>query len=391
MNDTIVKINLGFVSKNVETIIKDHPQYKYYIGVVKSNFYGHGKDIVNELIKGGINYLAVSYLDEALEIRKMNEEIPILCLQPISLNRLKEATMNNITLTIHDYNYYNELKKINLSQKIKVHLKLDTGMNRLGIKNKNEVKKIFEDTNKNIFIEGIFTHFATTGLIDKHYDEQVEKFQELTSLIDLTKIPIVHLANSIVMLSHEKLPYVNGTRLGILMYGYDVGYKISNKGIKNKIKILRNIYYQKIYKLSKTINNTTINVKPLMSMQTRIIQIKEVKKGEYIGYGCTYRAKKNMRIAILPIGYANGIGNKNNGRYVMINDKKYDVVGSIGMNMMTISIDKKVSINDIVTILGKGISLGTLSRFEGIGLAEMLINIGNNNKKIYIKNKEGEI
>ena len=126
-------------------------------------------------------------------------------------------------------------------------------------------------------------------------------------------------------------------------------------------------------------------------MQTRIIQIKEVKKGEYIGYGCTYRAKKNMRIAILPIGYANGIGNKNNGRYVMINDKKYDVVGSIGMNMMTISIDKKVSINDAVIILGKGISLGTLSRFEGIGLAEMLINIGNNNKKIYTENKEGEI
>ena len=391
MNDTIVKINLEFVAKNVETIIKDHPQYKYYIGVVKSNFYGHGKDIVNELIKGGINYLAVSYLDEALEIRKINEEIPILCLQPISLSRLKEAAMNNITLTIHDYNYYNELKKINLSQKIKVHLKLDTGMNRLGIKNKNEVKKIFEDTNKNIFIEGIFTHFATTGLIDKHYDKQVEKFQELTSLIDLTKIPIIHLANSIVMLSHEKLPYVNGTRLGILMYGYDVGYKISNKGIKNKIKILRNICYQKIYKLSKTINNTTINVKPLMSMQTRIIQIKEVKKGEYIGYGCTYRAKKNIRIAILPIGYANGIGNKNNGRYVMINDKKYDVVGSIGMNMMTISIDKKVSINDAVIILGKGISLGTLSRFEGIGLAEMLINIGNNNKKIYTENKEGEI
>ena len=104
MNDTIVKINLEFVSKNVETIIEDHPQYKYYIGVVKSNFYGHGKDIVNELIKGGINYLAVSYLDEALEIRKMNEKIPILCLQPISLSRLKEAAMNNITLTIHDYN-----------------------------------------------------------------------------------------------------------------------------------------------------------------------------------------------------------------------------------------------------------------------------------------------
>lgn len=391
MNDTIVKINLEFVAKNVETIIKDHPQYKYYIGVVKSNFYGHGKDIVNELIKGGINYLAVSYLDEALEIRKMHEKIPILCLQPISLNRLKEAATNNITLTIPDYNYYNELKKINLSQKIKIHLKLDTGMNRLGIKNKNEVKKIFEDKNEKIIIEGIFTHFATTGLIDKHYDEQVKKFQELTSLIDLTKIPIIHLANSIVMLSHEKLPYVNGTRLGILMYGYDVGYKISNKCIKNKIKMLRNICYQKIYKLSKTTNNTTIKVKPLMSMQTSIIQIKEVEKGEYIGYGCTYRAKKNMRIAILPIGYANGIGNKNNGRYVIINDSKYNVVGSIGMNMMTISIDKKVSINDTVIILGKGISLGTLSRFEGVGLAEMLINIGNNNKKIYIKNKEGEI
>lgn len=382
--NTFVKINLDLASKNVEEIVKKYPDYKYYIGVVKSDFYGHGIQIVNELIKGGINYLAVSYLDEALAIRKISS-IPILCLQPISLNDIELAIANNITVTVHDFDYFEKLNKLEINNNLKIHLKIDSGMNRLGFKSELEIKTVVDEINNNekLILEGIFTHFATSGLFDKHYDEQLNKFKKLTSLIDLSRIPIIHLGSSVIMVSHEKIPFATGIRMGILMYGYNISYIKNNKGIKNKIKNIRNSLLQR--KISKTITNVDINLHPLMSMQTKIIQIKKVLKGEYIGYGAQYKASKDMIIAILPIGYANGIGHINNGRYVIINDKKYYAVGNIGMNMMAIEVDDKVNITDTVHILGNGITLGTLSRFEGIGIAETLINIGENNKRIYTK------
>ena len=210
MQDTYVKIDLDLVKKNINNIINKYNDYKYYIGVVKSDFYGHGKYILNELIEGGINYLAVSYIEEALEIRKLNKNIPILCLQPISLEKIREASINNITITIHDINYFYDFIKLNIP--IKIHLKIDSGMNRLGIKNKDELKEMVEKIRKkdNLVLEGIYTHFATTGLFDVYYDKQVKKFQEICSLIDLNRIPIVHLGNSIIMVSHDRLSFANG-------------------------------------------------------------------------------------------------------------------------------------------------------------------------------------
>ena len=109
--------------------------------------------------------------------------------------------------------------------------------------------------------------------------------------------------------------------------------------------------------------------------------------GEYIGYGAGFKAEKDMIIAVLPIGYSNGIGKKNNGRYVLINSKKYYMVGQMAMNMMTIEIDNSVKINDKVLILGDNITLGQMSRFNDWSISETLLNIGNSNRRIYIKGK----
>ena len=124
-----------------------------------------------------------------------------------------------------------------------------------------------------------------------------------------------------------------------------------------------------------------------MKMYTKIIQIKNVKMGEYIGYGAGFKAEKDIIIAVLPIGYSNGIGKKNNGRYVLINSKKYYMVGQMAMNMMTIEIDNSVKINDKVLILGDNITLGQMSRFNDWSISETLLNIGNSNRRIYIKGK----
>ena len=180
---TYALINCTTLKNNVRNI-KDNYHYKYYIGVVKANAYGHGDYIVNSLIAGGVNYLAASSLEECLSIRKRNENIPILCLEPIDHEYLNICEKENITITIPDYDYF---KNLDLNLNLKVHLKIDSGMNRLGFKDKNEVKIVYETllNHPNIILEGIYTHLGTSGMWDNHYDHDLKTFEDITSLIDL--------------------------------------------------------------------------------------------------------------------------------------------------------------------------------------------------------------
>lgn len=389
MNESKVLINLDNLKNNVKALVNKYDEYKYYIGVVKSDAYGHGERIVNSLIDGGINYLAVSYIREALDVRKYNKDIPILVLEPIDLDYLNEAIDNKLTLTIDSLDHLKDLIS-KCHKKIKVHIKLDTGMNRLGFKDKHEVKEAVELINENKYIdlEGMYSHFATVGIFDKHYDLQVRSFKILTSLIDIKKIPIVHFSSSVTVLAHDKLEFCNGCRLGIVMYGYNVGPTKSNNGLKNKLRNLRTDYFEKKYDLSKTYFNIDLNLKPSMKLETYIIETKKVKKGEYVGYGAKIEAQDDMYIGILPIGYNNGIGDRCDDRYVVINGNKYKIL-NIAMNMTIIKIDENVKEKDKVTILGDGITLGAFSRSTGFGLAESLLMVGKNNNRVYIeKNKE---
>ena len=387
MNNTYLEINLDTLRNNTKTIIEKYNDYKYYFGVVKSNAYGHGEYIVNELIKGGINYIAVSYLNEALNVRKYNTEIPVLCFVPIDLNDLEISIKNNITITICDLNYLKELIK-KLNKNIKVHLKLDTGMNRLGFKNKDELNEAYKLINENKYIEleGIYTHLSTVGVHEKTYDNQIEKFKYLTKDIDLKNIPIIHITSSANLVSHEKLDFTNGVRLGSIIYGFNPTIRTNNKGIINKLRNLRNKYMQKKYHLSKVITDVNLDIKPALSMYTNIIQIKDVKKDEYIGYGISYKANEDMKIAIIPVGYNNGIGFGINSHYVLINDKKYYSVGQTSMNMMAIKIDNNVNINDKVTIINNKLSPRTVANFTNKLTIEILLGIGHSNNKKYILN-----
>ena len=370
-----VIVDLSNIGHNARVITNTYKDYKYYMAVLKGNAYGHGMKVVNKIIENGFNYIAVFSIKEALEIREYNKDIPILLLCPILIEELDIAKKNNLTITVNDINYLKELVKHDY--KLKIHLKLDTGMNRLGFKDKAEIVYAVNSIKEtNYILEGIYSHFSTIGLFDPYYDKQVRKFKELTSLLDLNEIPMIHFSSSVILLTHKKLECVNTLRCGILLYGYNVCPFISNKGLKNKLRNIRNRYYQKKYKLSKLTTNITIDVKPSMKFVTRILQIKNIRAGETIGYGA-YQAKENMKIAILPIGYSNGIGKGK--RYVLINGNKYYSVGEIAMNMMAVAIDDRVSINDEVLVLGDNLTLGQVSGFNNASLSETLINIGNNN------------
>lgn len=387
---TFIEINLDNIIKNVKNIIKKYPDYKYYIGMVKSNAYGHGMYVINEMINNGINYLAVSNLEDALDIRRFNKDIPVLCVEPIELDSIDVAIKNNVTITIHDIDYF---KKINdqIKKKIKVHIKIDTGMNRLGIKDKdefNEIVKLIKE-NDNIYLEGLFTHFATPGVNDKFYDNQISQFKYIISDIDLSKIDIIHLSSSFIMLAHPKIEIANGVRCGTILFGYDIAPKKLNNSPKNILRKIRNSYLIKKYNISKTYENVDIDLKPAFKVITNVIQVKKIKKHEKVGYGILYEAQKDEIIATLPIGYDDGIGINHENRYVLINNKKYKAVGEISMCMMSVLVDESVKVGDSVTVMGDSITLGMMSRLNNTSIHNTLVNIGKVLPRIY--KKDGKI
>ena len=384
---TFVEVNLDNISNNVKNIIKKYPDYKYYIGMVKSNAYGHGYYIVNTLIEAGINYLAVSSLDEAMKIREYNKDIPVLITEIIDDDLISIAIKNNITLTIDNLEYL----KIIGNKKCTIHLKIDTIMNRIGIKTKSEFNEIYKyiEENKNIYLEGIYTHFATPGVNDIYYDLQIKNFKNITSDIDLSKIPIVHLSSSFALLNHPKIDFANAVRIGTILYGYDISLKDYSNDFKSKLKKARDKFLTSKYDISKVIRGTSIDLKPAFKIKTNVMEIKDVTKGELLGYG-TNIMEEDARVAILPIGYESGIGTNNVGRRVLINNKHYDVIGPTSMCMMFVRVDNSVKVKDEVTILGDSITLGQISRLNNSHIQLTLVTIGANLPRVYIKNQKQE-
>lgn len=388
---TYVEINLDNLKNNVKNIINYYGNYKYYFGVVKGNCYGHGTTyVINELIESGINYLAVSSLEEALEARKINKKIPILSLEPIRLEYIDICIKNNITIAVHDYDYAKELINKNINKKLKIHLKIDSGMNRIGFKQKEQLNEIYIKLKEkeNIEIEGIFTHFATLGINDKEWDNQLEKFKEITSDINLKEIPIVHLYKSAAFMNHPKLDFANGIRLGIGMYGYYSNPIYSTKGLKNKLRAIKRKINKKRNNISETITEVPIKLEPAFKMYSEIMQVKKIEKGEFVGYGAMYRAKEEEIIGIMPVGYDDGIFRTSTGRYVSINNKKYQIVGDVGMGMTAVKIDNTVKMYDKVTLIGDNIPIKEVAKHNGTSIYETMCNIGKQIPRAYIKDNE---
>ncbi|MBR3198915.1 MAG: alanine racemase [Bacilli bacterium] len=372
MRKTYAEIDCDVLTNNIENI-KENYNYDYYIGIVKANAYGHGDYIINSLIKGGINYLAASSLEECLNIRKRNKDIPILCLEKIDSEYLNICEKENITITITDMNYFNT---IDLNKKIKAHIKIDSGMNRLGFKNKNEVKEVYEKLlDSKITLEGIYTHFGTSGIWDKHYDEAIDNFKEITSLIDLNKIPIVHLGRSLTLVTHPKIDFANGIRLGIIMYGFD-----QNMNEPTGLRKIKRDFYLKKHNISPITYKNNLKLKTALTLHSTVMSIKDVKKGEYVGYGAKYIAIEDIKIAIIPIGFADGILKNNENLTVRINNKEYKIIGEIGMDMISVKIDDTVKLNDDVIIYD---DIKKRSKELGVSAYTLLISITNRVPRIY--------
>lgn len=348
--NTYVEVDLKNIENNVKKLICQYSNYKYYFGVVKADCYGHN-DIktVEAIIRGGCNYLAVATLEEALEIRKNITNIPILCLGIIPITFIEQCIKNNITITISNIDYLEKL----IMQKhnnLKVHIKINTGMNRLGINDRQQFDTMYKMiSNSNLILEGIYTHiYSSLNQIDTI--NQFKKFEEITYNINLKDIPIIHLCASDATITYAKLPFANGCRLGIAMYGL-----MENKQIK---------------------------LFPTFRLYSEIIQINEVENGT-VGYNGNYKVTSPEKIAIVPIGYADGIIRKNTGRNVYINNKEYIIVGNICMDMLFVKVDDSVKVGDRVTIIKDIEHIKQIAKHLDTIPYEVICSIGKRVPRIY--------
>ncbi len=350
--NTYVQIDLQNIKENVQKIIKRYSNYKYYFGVVKADCYGHDDvKTVKAIIDGGCNYLCVATLEEALEIRKKIEDIPILCLGVILKDYIDICKTKNITVTIPSLEYVKKLKNENI-ENLKVHIKINTGMNRLGIKESEELKEVYKILEKKkANIEGIYTHIYEANNKQK-YDIQIEKFEELLENIPKERIPIIHTSASEAMSNYNKIDDVNGCRLGIIMYGFT--------------------------------ENKELNLKSTFSLKSQVIQINNLKPGETVGYNGKYIAKENEKIAVVSIGYADGILRKNTGRTVFINEKEYKIVGNICMDMLFVKIDDTVKLYDTVEILKNIEHIKSVAKYLDTIPYEIMCSIGKRVPRKYI-------
>lgn len=346
-----VEINLSNIKHNVKTFIKKYNEYQYYFGVVKADSYGHNDILtIKNIIEGGCNYLAVSSLDEALEIRKEIKDIPILCLGIINLDYLAICAENNITITISNYEYLKKLLTLNI-KKLKVHIKIDTGMNRLGFKDEKLITESYNLIKEsNLELEGIYTHIYEPMNKEKS-DKQFEKFENLTKNIDLKNIKIIHLTASDATMQTVKKEYVNGCRLGIVMYGL--------MDTKDK------------------------DFLPTFKLYSEVIQINNVEN-ETVGYSGKYKVDGKEKIAVICIGYADGIIRKNTGRYVYIKDKPYEIVGNICMDMLFVKVDENVNVGDKVEIIRNNQHIEEIANHLETITYEVITSIGKRIPRIYI-------
>ena len=315
---TYAKINVNNIKENVSKIINKYNNYDYYFGVVKAFCYGHDLlECVKAIIDGGCNYLAVATLDEAVEVRESFSEIPILCLGYVDKEYTEVAAKNNITLTVNTLESAKEIVESN--EKVKVHIKVNTGMNRLGMSKKEEIEEVYKLLiDNNIEVEGIYSHIYEASNKEKTFN-QFNKFKELVNENIINNIKIVHIGASETTTLYEKLPFVNGCRLGIIMYGFT--------------------------------EDKTLNLQSTFSLYSKVIQINELEKDDTVGYNGVYKATNNEKIAVIAIGYADGIIRENKGRKVYINNKEYEIVGNICMDMLFAKVDDSVKVGDEVSIL----------------------------------------
>lgn len=375
MRGVRLEIDLDNLAHNIREIKKYVGKDTKVMAIVKANAYGHGAvNVSKTFLENGADKLAVSIVSEGIELRKAGLKAPILILNYTSPDQFHNIIKYRLTQNIFDYRDAKLLseKAVELGKEAKVHIKIDTGMRRIGLPPTEEtIKKIIKINNlPNIKIEGIFSHFAKSDEEDKSFtDLQYRRFNWVINQLEEEKvfIPIKHISNSAAIIDMPEYN-LDMVRPGIILYGH----------------------YP-----SEVVNKKRINIKPVLTLKSSISNIKRVPKGVGISYNQIYVTERDSIIATLPIGYADGYSRLLTGKgQVYIKNKRAPIIGKICMDQMMVDITdiKGVNMDDEVILFGYGNdtypTIEELAKNIGTVNYEIMCMISRRIPRIYIKDNK---
>lgn len=328
-----LEVDTDILANNIRTI-------KAYIGadvtmlaVVKADAYGHGAIAVAQTaLNNGAEYLGVASMAEAVELRDAGIDAPILVLSYAPAEAVHQALRLNLTLTVYDLEQarmYDRASRT-LAGKLKYHVKVDTGMGRLGIFPDDAISYFrVLNTLNNLTLEGVYTHLATADSDSDYVEEQLDIFNHVVRPLKASGIHFkyIHAANSPATIAYKD-SYFNMVRPGLILYGLHPSDSVQ----------------------------LPEGVEPCLSWKTTVLQVKTLPGGHYVGYGNTYRTRGDETIAILPVGYADGLRRSpQTWEYVLIHGQRAPLVGRISMEKCAVNVTNipNVSPSDEVVLLGK--------------------------------------
>lgn len=327
------EIDLSNLEHNIKAIKGSLVPGTKFLAVIKANAYGHGiVPIANAALRSGADYLGVAIPEEGKALREAGITAPILDFGGLLPENAGMIVDYDITPTIFSTVILKALQK-KAAQKdktLKIHIKADTGMNRIGVKTDEELQEIL-DTLKdcpNIVFEGMYTHFAVSELPDKSFTfEQAERFRHFVRLVhDAGYSPLLHASNSGALLDIPELDF-DMVRGGLAMYGYYPG----------------------------EFSSRAVELKPVLTWKTCVVHVKEIGPGETVSYGRNFTAERVTRVATLPVGYGDGYKRSlSNKAEALIHGRRVPVIGTVCMDQLMCDVSglDDVAVGDEAVLLG---------------------------------------
>lgn len=334
MDLTWIEISKQALLNNISQIKNHLSAQVKFMGVVKSDAYGHGLlGVVNE-IKSEVDYLAVYDFKDALLLRCKNITKPILTLGRVFPEQIQTAIKNKIELSVSNFDILEAAQKIAGEEKLIIHLCIDTGMGRDGFvaSDMEDILQILP--NRNIIVAGLYTHFAAAddSSFNAYSKKQIDELMRWeASLNEMGIKPLIHASATVGTFIPDLKTHFDMVRIGGGLYGFWSSKEASS------------------------LNQNRVELKPVLSWKCLIVETKNLPKGSHISYGCTFTLKRDSKIAILPIGYFDGIPRISSGKsQVLIDGMKVKQIGRVTMNMIIIDVTdiETVKNGDIATIIG---------------------------------------
>jgi alanine racemase len=349
MHPTRVKINLEAIKHNF--LYLKNKQNKKVISVIKADGYGHGAIEIAKRLEKHTDYFAVAFLKEAVELRQAGITSPILVLSVTKVEDLPLAEELSLTLSCFDHEWFEQIKEMNY--KIKFHIKVDTGMNRLGFKNLDQIREVKEtiESHSTFELEGIYTHYATADCDEEEYFKARDKFKDIIDTLDIN-LPYIHTSNSPASLKYFE-EHTTAIRPGLALYGLN------------------------------PFEDEDYDLEPAFELYTKVGLVKDLKAGESVSYGYTYTAETDQKIAILPVGSADGWLRYHSGRKVWINNKFYQIIGRVCMDHTILIVDDDVKQFDNVELIGPHITVDEVAKDLDTINYEIVCTISKRVKRYY--------